>query len=153
MFKNAVISPDQKYRYWLFREWSMSGPTLGWVMLNPSTADASIDDPTIRRCIDFSQMWGYASLIVANKYAYRSTDPDVLKTMSADEAQGPENAYYLSRLGDNCHRVVCAWGNPGGKSIPMVVCEGGLWHMGLTKSAAPRHPLYLPKTTELQRWL
>jgi hypothetical protein len=154
MLKNAIISEDQKYRYWLYRHWAMTGPNIGWVMLNPSTADANIDDNTINRCIAFSKAWGYASMVVVNKDAFRSTDPDVLKTLSVHEASGPDNDFYLHWIGDGCHRVVCAWGNPGGNNIPLSLrCPGGLWHLGRTKSGAPKHPLYLPKTTELQRWI
>lgn len=152
MKKNAVISDDGLYRYWLFREWG-SGPQISWVMLNPSTADASIDDPTIKRCIQFSRDWGYGALHVMNLFAIRSTDPSILKTISKHEAFGPSNDWYLIEAGRNVEKVVCAWGNPGGSMAPAILkSSGGIWHLGLTKSGCPKHPLYLPKTTELVRW-
>lgn len=153
MIKDAHISDCGDYRYSLKRRWG-DGSVIGWVMLNPSTADASIDDPTIRRCIDFSQRWGYSAMLVVNKFAYRSTDPRVLKTMPIDVAFGPDNDAQLLAAGRWCEKIVCAWGNPGGKDIPFVLrCDGGLWHLGTTLSGCPKHPLYLPKDTQLQRWL
>jgi hypothetical protein len=154
MIKDADISDCGRYRYRLTRHWDATLPKIAWVMLNPSTADASIDDPTIKRCIQFSRDWGFGSLVVVNRFAIRSTDPSILRELSMEEAFGPRNAMFMYHVGRSVDKVVCAWGNPGGSNIPSVLsCAGGIWHLGLTKSGAPKHPLYLPKTTELQRWL
>jgi hypothetical protein len=154
VIKDAIISADGRYRYWLYRQWDHSLPSIAWVMLNPSTADANIDDPTIRRCIDFSQSWGFGALQVYNRFAIRSTDPSILRDLDIEEAFGPQNAQYYPQAGQQSDKIVCAWGNQGGSTIPYLLsCAGGIWHLGLTKSGCPRHPLYLPKTTELVRWV
>ena len=150
----AVISDCGRYRYRLYREWAKSErmPVL-WVMLNPSTADANIDDPTIRRCMAFSKAWGYGAMWVGNLYAFRSTDPDALWTMGAQDAHGPENDAHLYAMACESAIAVCAWGAPGGKHVPLTLrCPGGLWHLGRTKHGAPRHPLYIKGTTPLEFW-
>lgn len=120
-------------------------------MLNPSTADASIDDPTIKRCIAFSTAWGYGSLLVGNLYAYRSTDPVALSKLTDAEAIGPENAYHLSLMGARADKIICAWGTHGAVySAELPNCDGGRWHLGLTKYGQPRHPLYVKGDTQLR---
>jgi len=59
----AVLSDCGTYRYVLTRRWA-EGPVLGWVMLNPSRADAGRDDATVRRCMGFVRSWGFAGIIV-----------------------------------------------------------------------------------------
>lgn len=153
MRRSADISADGRYRYSLYRAWGQGG-VVTWVMLNPSTADGTEDDPTIRRCIDFSERWGYGALWVVNLFAFRSTDPTVVKALyavSPIEARGPENDKHVRMLCGSADKVICAWGNPGGKGTPSrdMLCLGGTWCLGKTKSGAPKHPLYLAKTTEL----
>lgn len=88
----AGISECGTYRYWLCREWSPGLDSLVWLMLNPSTADATQDDPTIRRCMGFARRWGYGGITVVNLYAYRATNPRDLLT--AADPVGPENDRY-----------------------------------------------------------
>lgn len=125
-----------------------------WLMLNPSTADASIDDPTIRRCIAFSKAWGYGAMWVGNLYAIRSTDPSILTEVSAAVAHGPENIKHLGEMAGAAEQIICAWGSPGGAHIPVsirsLLAPHQLWCLGTTKYDAPRHPLYLPAATERQ---
>ena len=80
--KSAVLSPCWTYRYELTRRWS-SRPLVGWVMLNPSTADAEADDPTVRRCVRFANAWGYGGLVIRNLFALRATDPSELGQLPA----------------------------------------------------------------------
>ena len=144
MQRTATISPCGRYRYDLTRRWA-AGPTALWVMLNPSTADADIDDPTIRRCIGFSKRDGYGSLTVVNLFAYRATDPKDLLT--ADDPEGPDNWWHVQRAVRSSDAVVFAWGAAsiadghhlwhGGALIPSPLC------LGHTLSGAPRHPLYV----------
>jgi hypothetical protein len=123
-----------------------------FVMLNPSTADASEDDPTIRRCIGFARSWGFARLVVANLYAFRATDPRELWV--ADEPVGPENDRWLWELSYDAHEVIAAWGatrHPGGQErVREVLMALGSPHdstrcLGQTKELHPRHPLYLKR--------
>ena len=116
-------------------------------MLNPSTADANRDDPTIRRCIDFAQRWGYGGLLVGNLFAYRSTDPKGL--LAADDPVGPENDRHLAHLAESCNIVVAAWGavsRPDHLRRATEVREivgHKLYCLGMTTSGQPRHPLYV----------
>jgi hypothetical protein len=152
MHRSAVISECGRYRYKLQRAWTPSPLCfVGWVMLNPSTADADIDDPTIRRCMAFSESWGFHGMYVANLYAYRSTDPSFLSRMASDIASGIENDGHLADIALMSDRVICAWGVPGGKLIPEALWpyREKCYHLGLTASGAPKHPLYLAKTTPM----
>lgn len=103
----ASLSSDGRYRYELTRRWDNSTSTVTYVMLNPSTADASVDDPTIRRCIGFAQSHGFGGLRVLNLYAFRATQPKDM--FRAIDPVGPENDTYLGNL-DTGSTVVAAWG-------------------------------------------
>ena len=140
----ATISDCGQYRYALGRKWA-AGPRAMWVMLNPSTADGQLDDPTIRRCIGFSRRDGFGSLVVVNLYAYRATDPKALFT--ADDAEGPDNWWHIQRERRTSDAVIFAWGATqgpghhhlwhGGQNFPAPLC------LGRTKAGHPRHPLYV----------
>ena len=157
----AVLSDCGRYRYRLWRKWADSEhrPIL-WVMLNPSTADAEIDDPTIRRCMQFSKRWGYGAMWVGNLYAFRSSDPSVLWGMGASEAHGPDNARHLRGMANESALTVCAWGAPGSNGTPGhrdYWSPGGLWCIGRTKDGFPKHPLArgrhrVPDDAVLQRY-
>jgi len=143
---SANISSCQKYRYTLWRWWDKSKPFCMFIGLNPSTADAIHDDPTIRRCINYSKDWGYGGLLMANIFAYRSTDPNAMKT-SLDPI-GPDNDMWLNRLHKDAGVIVAAWGVHGDymsrgdavkDMIPNLKC------LKLTKNGYPSHPLYLRK--------
>ncbi len=75
MRMSAKFDPSMNYRYSLAREWNSNAPRIGFVMLNPSTADATSNDPTIRRCINFARFWGYGAIEVVNLFAYRASHP------------------------------------------------------------------------------
>lgn len=119
-------------------------------MLNPSTADENVDDPTIRRVTAFARRDGYGGIFVLNLYAFRQRDPDSLWT--ADDPVGPDTDKWL-RAGLAAHgRVVAvAWGADVGpradrpaEVLRMIAELGGVPHCwGVTKSGQPRHPLYL----------
>lgn len=169
MRRGAVISSDGLYRYSLTRIW---GPLMDpdpkvmlFVMLNPSTADADIDDPTIRRCIAFARREGATALQVVNLFAYRATNPaDLLKV--ADPV-GPANNDYILYAADAATWVVCGWGaQPIAQGRARIVTEGlrrrlatnpdipnigwSLRCLGTTASGAPRHPLYIKGAQPLE---
>ena len=140
------------YRYRLERHWSGGDGLCAFIMLNPSTANALNDDPTIRRCIGFARRWGYDGLLVANLFARRATDPQELFA-ARDPVGGPANRDALLRVIDEAALILCAWGafsaatRRGNAAIALVHARGRVAHcLGLTKSGAPRHPLYLPNT-------
>jgi hypothetical protein len=157
LMSDALISDDGLYRYWLTRRWN-TGPTATFVMLNPSTADAAIDDPTIRRCIGFAKAWGCGGLTVVNLYALRSTDPKGLWT--AGDPVGPENDSHLSAFAVVASQLgwplVAAWGaNAKPDRVAQVLDLPGmaaLTALGVTKDGAPRHPLYLRTDAQPMRW-
>jgi hypothetical protein len=142
--RSAVLSPCGTYRYELARRWT-AGPVVGWVMLNPSTADASADDPTIRRCTAFAKAWGYGGLVVRNLYALRATDPAELARHP--DPIGPDNDAHLAR----CVReplTVVAWGARGdvrGRDVLALLEHLGIqpYRLAATGDGHPRHPLYL----------
>lgn len=154
--KGAVLSADGAYRYLLTRRWD-AGKTLPWVMLNPSTADACVDDPTIRRCMGFARSWGYAGITVGNLYALRATDPAALK--SHPDPIGPDNDDYLHRLGWRCPLVMAGWGAHREATARarhlmgrMVLPPYSLRCLGTTSAGHPRHPLYVKSDTQSTPW-
>lgn len=117
-----------------------------FVMLNPSTADERVDDPTIRRCVGFARQWGFRHLRVVNLFAARSTDPDALRDM--EDPVGPQNDEVLARELARADRVVAAWGVHGSlhgrdRVVLELGARGDWWCLGVTKHGYPRHPLYV----------
>lgn len=156
MLKDAQISDCGKYRYWLSRCWDRSGtlPTVTFIMLNPSTADAEQDDPTIRRCISFAKAWGCGRLAVVNLFAFRATDPKELIT--ADDPVGVYNDSGIAYWTQASSIVVAAWGVHGKLRGQARKMERGLRSLGVpllclgvTKDGHPRHPLYVKSSSEL----
>ena len=145
VIRDATFSPCGRYRYTLRRQWDESKPSALFVMLNPSTATALLDDPTIRRCIGFAKAWGYGGLLVGNIFAMRSTDPDVL--YDADDPVGPDNDAALAGLHSEAALTVAAWGVHGkylGRGNAVLRRLGGAVRcLGQTKDGHPRHPLYI----------
>lgn len=150
----AVVSPNGRYRYRLTRRWRAVGPhdTCLWVMLNPSTADAERDDPTIRRCVGFARRWGYGAIEVVNLFAVRATDPSELPAWR--DPIGPDNDVYIAAAAERAARIVAAWGAheyDGMVSARAVAVTRLLRRhcapvvrivaLGLAASGAPRHPL------------
>lgn len=146
---SADFSDDRMYRYRLTRRWA-DGPVLNVIGLNPSTADETQDDPTIRRCIGFARQWGFSGLVMTNLCAFRSTDPRGL--IAAEHPVGPENDLWLRGEARMARLVLAAWGaHPvaveRGRHVVKHVLDGVLLRcLGVTRSGAPRHPLYIPKT-------
>lgn len=147
MERTATFSQDRLYRYSLVRRWGCGGACL-FIGLNPSTADETQDDPTIRRCIRFAKDWGYDALVMANLFAFRATNPKHLKT--ANDPVGPDNDYHLGRLHDDASLTIAAWGAHGNfvhRADDVCQLLDKLHCLGLTKSGEPRHPLYMPANT------
>lgn len=148
MEKSAVFSEDEKYRYALGRVWNEGGKgRCVFCMLNPSTADAMIEDPTVRRCMLFARRWGFRELHVINIFALRSTDPDRLR--EPGDPIGPENDEYIRRIGYEADLIVAAWGVHGsimgrGRDVQTrLLGQRELHCLGVTGDGNPRHPLYI----------
>ncbi|MBE0009746.1 MULTISPECIES: DUF1643 domain-containing protein [unclassified Arthrobacter] len=154
---SAAIDGD--YRYELSRQWSIADPTavLTVIMLNPSTADGMLDDPTLRRCISLAKSAGADGLRVLNLFALRSTDPEVLVT--AADPVGPANDEYLLAAARESTAIVAAWSGHkvarqrSGDVHAMLRANGvTLQCWGTTKLGHPRHPLYVRGSTVLTPW-
>lgn len=148
--KSAVLSPCRKYRYSLFRWWDKSKPYVMFIGLNPSTADETKDDATIRRCIQFAKDWGFGGLCMANLFAFRATVRADMKKYSYPT--GFQNDEWLLILAKDAALIVAAWGTDGNHlgrekrvkdMMPPMKC------LGKTLGGHPKHPLYLRKDTEL----
>ncbi len=146
-FAPAVFSPCRAWRYRLERRWG-NGPLAAFILLNPSTADETNDDPTIRRCIGFAKAWGYSGLVLGNAFALRSTDPAALYVH--DDPVGPDNDAALAAIARDAERVVCGWGTNGrhkdrGAAVLTMLRSAGATPMALSLTAggSPGHPLYL----------
>lgn len=151
----ATFSVCETYRYTLTRQWgAATDPRFLWVMLNPSTADADMDDPTIRRCIAFSQREGAGNLTVVNLFALRSTDPAWLAKVH--DPIGPLNDAVIAADARNAQRIVVAWGADamavGRVGIVLPLLGPGVLCLGVTKSGAPKHPLYVKGDAPLVPW-
>jgi hypothetical protein len=154
---DAMLSPCGRYRYSLSRHFG-PGPEATFIMLNPSTADALVDDPTIRKCIGFARRLEMGGLYVGNLFAVRATDPRGI--LSAGDPVGPENRDHLEWL---CYRaaknggvVICAWGAQGVHMDQDETFLGWLDRLSIepkalaiNKNGTPKHPLYVPYGTDL----
>lgn len=156
----AVISPCGQYRYHLWRIWDDCLPTMCFVMQNPSTADATANDPTITRCIGFAKREGCGGISVRNVFALRATDEREL--LKHPDPRGPENERHLldARGVSLMTRLVLAWGTRfGGKRLNhhyehAIVCLAmqSPYCLGTTAGGEPRHPLMLRSDTPLVEW-
>lgn len=164
MIKSANLSECGTFRYFLVRRWDNSLPTLNFIMLNPSTADADIDDPTIRRCMQFARDNGYGGIIVTNLFAFRATDPKTLMAACKEAYEydlstvhGPENEQWLEKGVASSKTVCCAWGAHASTKYADPTFLHGLFErmdadvrcLGTSKDGYPKHPLYLRKDQPL----
>jgi hypothetical protein len=155
--RTAVFSHCRRYRYSLWRIWSgLLSTGKGYALfvgLNPSTADETFDDPTIRRCVGFARSWGYDGLCMANLFAFRATDP--AEMLSQADPVGEENDRYLVECAAGAGVVVTAWGVCGvhrGRDLEVRALLPDLHYLKLTKDGHPSHPLYLPGNLRPVPW-
>ena len=151
----ALFSDCRTWRYALWRRWA--NPEMcnmvAFIGLNPSTADESIDDPTIRRCKTFARTWGFDGMYMLNAYAFRATDPKAMK--AAIDPVGPENDKWLRHFGTAANAVIACWGAHCEPKREVAVCETlgkFIVCLGRTKYGQPRHPLYLKADTEPEQF-
>ena len=156
--RNCVFSPCRKYRYTLWREFPVMNWLTGEAMnadrylmvigLNPSTADETQDDPTIRRCVGFAERWGFGALCMTNLFAWRDTLPENMK--KAERPVGDANDLWLKECASGAGMILAAWGKHGshmrrasvvGAMIP------DLHALKTNKDSSPMHPLYVAAAT------
>ena len=158
----AVYSPCERYRYLLTRVWDPAGPRALFVMLNPSTATEFQNDPTVERCERRARALGFGAFRVTNIFAFRATDPRVMRA-EADPV-GPENDAAIRDSASvwvrGAHdRIVCAWGTHGthlgrGAAVEALLRATGrpLFTLGLSKDGHPKHPLYIGYDCQPESW-
>jgi len=154
----AVYSDCMAYRYRLTRVWGAGQRRVVFVMLNPSTATELQNDPTVERCERRARALGFDGFAVANIFAYRATDPRVMR--AAADPIGPDNDAAIAALAVWADVVICAWGRHGacqgrGRTVEAALRGAGhaLQHLGLTKAGEPRHPLYLGYDRQPEPWV
>jgi len=146
----AYVSEDRLYRYWLTRSWaSHLGQEAVFMLLNPSTADASIDDRTATRCIGFAQAWGYHRMRILNLWAFRTKDPKELA--AATDPIGPLCLTFIEDGLLNAGVVIAGWGAHKGamaraRQIPPLL-NRPLMALAINADGSPKHPLYVRADT------
>jgi hypothetical protein len=153
----AVYSDGETYRYLLTRVWAPGKRAL-FIMLNPSTATEVQNDPTVERCERRARTLGFGAFRVTNIFAYRATDPKVMR--AAADPVGPGNDAAILQSLDWADQVICAWGNHGlhldrGARVQALLRATGrpLLHLGLTGQNQPKHPLYISYDQQPESWL
>jgi hypothetical protein len=163
-FPRAVLSEDKLHRYVLRRTLSATPSifdgseeirSMCFIMLNPSTADAEEDDPTIRRCMSFARREQCLSMFVVNLFAFRTPYPKLL--IKAADPIGSENDTYTKDICNQSDFVIAAWGShpfarERAEYVMNMLGDVSLKCLGVTKDGWPRHPLYVSGDTKLEDW-
>jgi hypothetical protein len=153
----ARFSTCRRWRTLLWRRWDDAKPVANFLMLNPSTADERVLDPTCARARDYAERWGYGALLVTNVFAWRATDPRAMK--AADDPVGRGNDRAILIAAREARLVVCAWGNHArhlerSLAVRRLLRGAGvaLHVLRLNGSGEPAHPLYLPARLRPTPW-
>ena len=154
---SALYSPCMRYRYALTRNWDEAGARVLFVMLNPSTATEVQNDPTVERCERRARALGFGAFRVCNIFAFRATDPRVMR--AAPDPVGEGNDAAIIEGAHWAGQIVCAWGTHGahlnrGPAVEALLRATGrpLFHLGLSKAGHPRHPLYIGYDRQPEPW-
>lgn len=152
--KGAILSKNRLYRYVLWRTWdTTSNKTCLFIGLNPSSADESEDDPTLKRCINFAKSWGFGRCVIVNLFAYRTSRPN--KLIQIKKPIGYKNNQHIKKQCEKADQIIIAWGNKGShmnrdKYVLKLLKQFDLWCFKLTMKGQPAHPLYQPKEMTLR---
>ncbi len=153
MDKGAIFSDNRKYRYALWRTWHALQPQVMFIGLNPSTADETTDDQTIRRCVNFAKDWGFGGIYMLNLFAFRATQPSVMK--EENHPSGRLNHDYIDDFADGVDLIVAAWGANGDhmrandRITALITRNHPMFCLGRTADGHPKHPSRLAKVTPL----
>ena len=154
----AVFDQTKVFRYALYRIWDPTKPLVNWLCLNPSTADASALDPTLKKCAKYAKRWGFGGMVITNVFALRSTDPRELKRVPFDPV-GIKNDWFIGLVASFCDIIICAWGQHASfqgraAAVKKILADPAiapkLHYLKLTKE--PWHPLYLRDDLDPVRW-
>lgn len=156
---DAIHNADRTRRYALFRRWA-PGPRVLWVLLNPSTADESRNDPTLRKCIAYTQAWGFGGLVVVNAFSIKATSPKDMKASSSPGDDSESDSYilkYAEEIISEGGIILCGMGahaSHRGRGLVVVdmLKHHPLHYLILTKEGYPGHPLYLSGDLKPIRW-
>jgi hypothetical protein len=151
--KGATLSKCRTWRYALWRKWDVrpESKMVAFIGLNPSTADESNDDPTIRRCKGFAKRWGFGGMYMLNAYAFRATEPKDM--IAARDPVGDKNYHFICEYSKLAELVVACWGVHCDSDHGHSVCRSvgkTVMCLGKTKHNRPKHPLYLKSDTSLE---
>lgn len=165
--RETIFSPCRRYRYTLWRRVPVTfnfeerdgrRNALQVIGLNPSTADEKVNDPTVRRCIDFASRWGFSWMCMTNLFGYRATDPRDMQKQK--DPFGDDNFTLVQKVAEECDMILCAWGaHPRMCGIDKIMLDmlepqkEKFRHLGLTKNGKPRHPLYVQRDTKPQQFI
>ena len=147
--RSADLSPCRTWRYTLKRMWDDSKPVVMFILLNPSTADETEDDPTLRRGMGYARDWGCGGVTFCNLFAVRTPDPKIMKR--AQDPVGSKNDHWIVRQAKTAWKIILAWGAHGGyrgrdSEVVHLLRHYDLYCLGLTKQGHPKHILYLSRT-------
>lgn len=156
----ADFSDCGRYRYMMSRDWTPAGSTpraILWCGMNPSTADAVQSDPTCGRELGFCRAWGFTRYLKGNMLAWRATNPRNLPD-DPEVAQGPDNIAFLCSAAREAEVIVAAHGRLPPRYHPVIEATLAMLRatgvpvmcLGRNKDGSAKHPLYLPKTSQLQ---
>jgi len=151
--KDAIFSEDRRYRYALWRVWNSRKPLLTAICLNPSDANELKDDPTITRLMARAYKNGFGGLLMANLYAYVSTDPKAL--LNNHNTVGELTDYYIKQMVILSDRQLCGWGSfkPVTKRAPAVLLMlKEPYCLGINADGQPKHPLYIGYDVPMVRY-
>jgi hypothetical protein len=153
MIKDAILDTKREYRYMLERQWGDHNDNfVNFVLLNPSTANETKDDPTIKACIKFAQNLKFDGFYVTNLFAFRTKSPEILK--QSESPVGSKNNEFIKKYACKSKLVVVAWGNHGkflnrDKEVLEILSKIKTPHcLAITKSGSPKHPLYIKRNTK-----
>ncbi len=151
LFENngANFSQNKKHRYCLWRIWDESKPKVMFIGLNPSTANETSDDPTIRRIKGLAYKWGYGGFYMLNLFPYVTAYPKELETKLEDEAEW-QNAIWIEKTKSECEKIIFAWGAFDQAKIrahSLVATIPNPYCLAINKNGSPKHPLYIKGDT------
>lgn len=162
----AMMSLDERHRYLLWRKLDDEGHGVcTFVMLNPSTADATNDDPTIRSCMRLTRLWGYSTLTVVNLFSWRTSDALDLRAADEDPTGDPKNLLIVIDAVQQSKMAVMAWGSSIRRLGPLRAraaeveaalrehAPDKLYCLNRNRTGEPTHPLFWRKDRAPIRFL